>query len=185
MSDAARAARHAALLERMGRGRAHFRDVQWPGGAVTAIVRVRVPTAALRQAGHAAAHERFAALGLDPAAAINGEEFFHEVVTQFLARVLEDPARPIIGDPLGRCEPWFEDVDQARETFTHEERAELWRIAADLVRESDPDFPAETPAEEVAAILEALKKKDRARLKGFAINSLVSCMLSMACPPAT
>lgn len=175
-------ARAALLLDRLGRGRALYRDFTWPGG--TLACRLRVHTNSERQLATAAAVRRFVDLGLakDDAGQIElpaavGDDFLNEVINQLLWLILEDPTRPIPGDPLGRCERIFESPDQFRDLTTETQRDSVWFVYQDVEMAADPEQTLMTQAE-LNAVLRLIKKKDASLLRGLGPSTLLRYALT-------
>jgi hypothetical protein len=155
-------------------GRHRPRAATWPGvtlpGAEPLRFYVRVPSNEDGLAARAFAEAEFGKRGMKPNLG-NAEAFEEEVVNQLLARVClqADDAGAPTEQPLAL------DADDMRAHTTAHDRAKIFAMLRDLVEETDPDLD-ELPAEVIAAIEDALKKKQGELLRGFGSNVLASFM---------
>lgn len=143
-----------AMIARMRRGRAQWRDVRWPGGQL--MVRLQVLSSTDTQLALAAAIHRFDELEI-PVNGITIEELAAEKVTQILARACRDPEKV---DPR-RADHWlptFRNADILREVTSVDERAAIWVDYQELRASTDPAVDHELDEDALADIDEALKK---------------------------
>jgi hypothetical protein len=173
-SEKLRAARAAALVERLGRGKDLWRDFTFPGTDVR--VRVAVLTTTEVQEAFAAGHQRFKELGIE-VSVLSAEEFTGEQVTQLLARACSNPDEPIDGG-RGRCAPFFADAGECRDVLTSDERAALFDLYLEVRADVRPD-PEELDSETMTLIEEAQKKRDPSLLRGIGSARLRSFIASM------
>ncbi len=152
------------------------RDTVWPGTDIA--IRMEVISDSDVQSSVAAAFRRFLSIGLPlPKDDITiAPDFENEVMLQVLWRACRDPR--------DRTRPAAASADAMRDVTTVAQRVAAYRVYRDLENEVDPD--AETLTEELRdAILDAIKKKDAARLRAYGSRTLSSFLLSGAVPPWT
>lgn len=144
-----------AMVARMERGRAQWRDVRWPGGKM--MVRMRTLATGELQEAEAASYERFRDLKLE----LNGltlDTLAAEKVTQILWRACMDPNRPVEGR-AERWRPMYRTAAIMRDATKPDERALMWAEYEDLRIVVDPSPDTELDQETLADIDEALKKR--------------------------
>lgn len=107
--------------------------------------------------------------------ALNADAKEEETATQVLGRVLRDADDP--------RRPFTETIDELRDNMSPDQRAELFERWNDHRLATDP-APSELGQELLAAVDEAIKKKDRKLLRSFGSAVLASFLLTTAAQPS-
>lgn len=164
----------AKALSRLGelrRGKTVFQDMVWPG--LDLPFKLQVLTDSEQQECLADAHRRFERLNI-PIGPMTIDDFESEIVVQVLHRACRDPETPWDAT-------FAASADDLRENVNARQRQAVFDCYVDLQERHNPRAGA-ISAELHAEILEAVKKKDRSRLREFGSDSLASFLLTSAAP---
>jgi hypothetical protein len=160
-------ARAASVLSRIAKRTEATRVVRWPGRDQDVLMRPVGNTG--KQDALSRAFQRFQALKLDLENRLFWDDFQDECINQILFAACRDPEDVDV--------PFAATADELRDATMPNERAELFAIYQDFEAEVDPD-PRRLGADEVAEIIDLVKKKDETRLRAFGSCRLVSFLLS-------
>lgn len=140
----------SAIMERLGRGRDLRHRMTWPGG--TMELELQVLTRGETASALAAALVACAARGISESATSprSIEARVDEELTQILAIAIREPETH---------ERVFKSADELAAVATDDELVTLFGAYSDHRHAVDPD-PEEMPAEDFAALEDAIKKKD-------------------------
>jgi len=158
------------------------REIELPAGAGKALL-VILDAESIQEC-MASALLRFEALKIPPGRweMYVAQHLEDEVFTQLLARALRVPGKPEECFAVGRTpEDRAHDV---RAHMTVDQRTAIYERYRDYAVEMDPT-PEELGPDAVAAIVELIKKKDRAGLCALGSSTLASYALTSGGPPAS
>jgi hypothetical protein len=161
----------------LSKGRREYLQIAWPvnaqlGRPEPIPCKLQVLNDEEFQEAISAAHERFRQLKI-PVDGMNADDFEGEVSVQVLARACRDQDNP-------EKTTFALDADDLRRNASPWERGEVSKLWATFQERHNPLH--ELLPEERESIVDAIKKKDGARLRGFGVDSLVSFLLTSASP---
>lgn len=145
-----------------------FRDAHVPGHPELAF-KFGILTRAAVQDLRAEAEAQLKKKGIDTNSVLNADAMEEEIATQVLARVMRDAERP-------KVRSFAIDADDVRDNISPEVGAELFNQWNEFRVSQDP-WPEELGSAELAAIEDAIKKKDRIRLRSIGSAALANFLL--------
>lgn len=160
-----------SLIERLRKGTAHSKEINWPGSNERLIMRVLSCDGV--QEAQSAAVKRWGDLGLE-LNLYTSDDYYSEQMIQLLARSMNR-----VDAPNTRL---FPDAGDLRSLISPDERSLLASEYIEIQEHANPDVANINP-QTIELLRQAVKKKDAVALSAFGSSMLAIYIIGMESPP--